>query len=137
MNEKEIHLKLSEVKIDNDNLDYIKATGEICGQLRWDLVKIFATSDDTVQLPDTDFHCATCGTGFNDGVCPNCNTNFIDITKKSPQKGEAIIVKLKDNTEIKGCRIGASHEDNKYFCVNPEFVIDAMDIVSWKYEKYL
>lgn len=45
MTEKEIHLKLSEVVIDNDNLDYIKMTGEICGQLRWDLVKLFAIPD--------------------------------------------------------------------------------------------
>lgn len=36
--EKEIHLKLSNIKIDNDNLDYIKATGELCGKLRWELV---------------------------------------------------------------------------------------------------
>lgn len=42
MNDKEVHLKLSEIKIDNDNLDYIKFTGEICGKLREDLVKLFA-----------------------------------------------------------------------------------------------
>lgn len=42
MNEKEVHLKLSEIKIDNDNLDYIKMVGEICGKLRDDLVKLFA-----------------------------------------------------------------------------------------------
>lgn len=45
MTEDEAHLKLSEIVIDSDNLDYIKATGEICGKLRYDLVKLFATSD--------------------------------------------------------------------------------------------
>lgn len=40
--EEEIHIKLSEVVIDNDNLDYIKVVGEICGKLRYDLVKTFA-----------------------------------------------------------------------------------------------
>lgn len=49
MTENEIHLKLSDVKIDNDNLDYIKATGEICGKLRWDLVKLFAIPDVSQQ----------------------------------------------------------------------------------------
>ena len=34
-----IHIMLSGIKIDNDNLDYIKLTGEICGNLRWDLVE--------------------------------------------------------------------------------------------------
>lgn len=34
-----IHIMLSGIKIDNDNLDYIKSTGEICGNLRWDLVE--------------------------------------------------------------------------------------------------
>jgi len=47
MNEREVHLKLSEVKIDNDNLDYIKMTGEICGKLRDDIVKLFAMTDVT------------------------------------------------------------------------------------------
>jgi len=42
MTEQEVHLLLSDVKIDNDNLDYIKLTGEICGKLRWDLVNLFA-----------------------------------------------------------------------------------------------
>lgn len=42
MTENEIHSKLSEVKIDNDNLDYIKMVGEICGKLRYDLVAVFA-----------------------------------------------------------------------------------------------
>lgn len=45
MTEKEVHLKLSNIPIDNDNLDYIKATGEICGKLRDDLVKVFADTD--------------------------------------------------------------------------------------------
>jgi len=40
--EKQLHLILSDVKIDNDNLDYIKMTGEICGKLRWDLVELFS-----------------------------------------------------------------------------------------------
>ena len=39
MTEQEVHLKLSEIKIDNDNLDYIKANEELCGKLRWDLVE--------------------------------------------------------------------------------------------------
>ena len=34
-----IYIMLSGIKIDNDNLDYIKLTGEICGNLRWDLVE--------------------------------------------------------------------------------------------------
>lgn len=34
-----IHIMLSGIKIDNDNLDYIKLTGEICGNLRCDLVE--------------------------------------------------------------------------------------------------
>jgi len=42
MTEREVHLELSNIKIDNDNLDYIKMTGEICGKLRDDLVKLFA-----------------------------------------------------------------------------------------------
>lgn len=42
MKEEYIHLKLSEVETDNDNLDYIKLTGEICGKLRRDLVKLFS-----------------------------------------------------------------------------------------------
>jgi len=45
MTEEEIHLKLSEVEIDNDNLDYIKLTGGIGGKLRDDLVKLFSISD--------------------------------------------------------------------------------------------
>lgn len=49
MTEAEIHLKLSKIKIDNDNLDYIKMTGELCGKLRWDLVKLFATDAVTKQ----------------------------------------------------------------------------------------
>lgn len=42
MTEKEVHLKLSNIKIDNDNIDYIKMTGEITGKLRDDLVKLFS-----------------------------------------------------------------------------------------------
>lgn len=57
MTEAEVHLLLSNVVIDNDNLDYIKATGEICGKLRWDLVKLFAITDVSGSFP--------C-------VCPNC-----------------------------------------------------------------
>ena len=53
MNKREIHLKLSEVEIDNDNLDYIKMTGEICGKLRWDLVKLFAIPDTSYTLLDS------------------------------------------------------------------------------------
>jgi len=45
MNEREVGLKLSEIKIDNDNLDYMKLVGEICGKLRDDLVKLFSTPD--------------------------------------------------------------------------------------------
>ena len=45
MTKKEAHLKLSEIKIDNDNLDYIKSTGEICGKLRDDLVKLMSIPD--------------------------------------------------------------------------------------------
>lgn len=52
MNEREVHLKLSDVKIDNDNLDYIKMTGEICGKLRDDLVKLFAIPGVSSSLPD-------------------------------------------------------------------------------------
>lgn len=50
MNEREVHLKLSDIKIDNDNLDYIKTTGEICGKLRDDLVKLFAIPDVNKSL---------------------------------------------------------------------------------------
>lgn len=49
-NEKEVHLKLSDVEIDNDNLDYIKMTGEICGKLRDDLVKSFAIENVKSQV---------------------------------------------------------------------------------------
>jgi len=45
MTEREVHLELSKIKIDDDNIDYIKKTGEICGKLRDDLVKLFATPD--------------------------------------------------------------------------------------------
>jgi hypothetical protein len=54
MNEREVHLKLSDVKIDNDNLDYIKMTGEICGKLRDDLVKLFAIPNVRLSLPDAE-----------------------------------------------------------------------------------
>jgi hypothetical protein len=42
MKNKKTYLKLSEIKIDNDNLDYIKHTGELYGKLNWNLVKLFA-----------------------------------------------------------------------------------------------
>lgn len=51
--EKEIHLKLSEIVIDNDNLDYIKAQGEICGKLRDDLVKMFSEPETDEVLPQS------------------------------------------------------------------------------------
>lgn len=41
MTEREASLKLSEIKLDNDNLDYMKLTGEICGKLREDLIELF------------------------------------------------------------------------------------------------
>lgn len=50
MKKEEVHLKLSKVVIDNENLDYIKLTSEICGKLRDDLVKLFAD----------DYTCSTC-----------------------------------------------------------------------------
>lgn len=62
MTDNEIHLKLSDIKIDNDNLDYIKATGEICGKLRWDLVKLFNSSNDLSwkrvgeEIPSKEMH---------------------------------------------------------------------------------
>lgn len=34
-----LHIILSKIDIDKDNLDYIKANEEICGKLRWDLVE--------------------------------------------------------------------------------------------------
>jgi hypothetical protein len=40
--EKQLHLKLSEIKIDKDNLDYCKANEELCGKLRWDLVDMIS-----------------------------------------------------------------------------------------------
>lgn len=43
MTENQIHVELSNIKIDKDNLDYIKLCGEITGNLRWDLVKLFST----------------------------------------------------------------------------------------------
>ena len=45
MTEAEVHLKLSEIKIDNDNLDYMKLVGAISGKLRYDLVKLFCQPD--------------------------------------------------------------------------------------------
>lgn len=56
MTEEEVHLKLSEIEIDNDNLDYIKLTGGIGGKLRDDLVKLFSISDvgETLRL-EADF----------------------------------------------------------------------------------
>ena len=60
MTEAEVHIKLSEIVIDNDNLDYIKETGEICGKLRWDLVKLFAIPA-VVERSDPLF-------------CPKCNS---------------------------------------------------------------
>lgn len=43
ISEEDIHIALSSVKIDDDNLDYIKQIGEICGNLRWDIVKALST----------------------------------------------------------------------------------------------
>jgi len=42
MTKGEIYLKLSNIKIDNNNLDSIKTTGKICGKLRDDLVDLFS-----------------------------------------------------------------------------------------------
>ena len=39
MVERELGIKLSDIKIDKDNLDYCVATGEIVGQLRTDIIK--------------------------------------------------------------------------------------------------
>ena len=36
------------------------------------LVELIKENTKSV-LPDTDFHCAKCGTGFNNGICPQCN----------------------------------------------------------------
>lgn len=66
MDEKEVHLKLSDVKIDNDNLDYIKMTGEICGKLRDDLVKLFAIPD----VVGSEICC--CGKPSVKHYCKNC-----------------------------------------------------------------
>ena len=66
MTEQEVHLLLSDVKLDNDNLDYIKATGEICGKLRWDLVKIFAMPVVVKSVCD-------CGISHNGCICLNYN----------------------------------------------------------------
>ncbi len=72
MTEAEVHLLLSKVVIDNDNLDYIKATGEICGKLRLDLVKLFAIpvviksvcdvcgSDEIIEAPHMGKNCNRC-----------------------------------------------------------------------------
>lgn len=60
MNEREVHLKLSDIKIDNDNLDYIKMTGEICGKLRDDLVKLFAIPDVSKSLKCECKHSGSC-----------------------------------------------------------------------------
>lgn len=49
MTDKEIHLKLSNIVLDNDNLDYMKLTGEICGKLRWDLVELFKNNDEELK----------------------------------------------------------------------------------------
>jgi hypothetical protein len=63
MTEREVHLELSNIKIDNDNLDYIKMTGEICGKLRDDLVKLFAIPDVSKSaLLDE----------WNNGYCRGC-----------------------------------------------------------------
>jgi hypothetical protein len=52
MNEKKIHLKLSDVKLDNDNLEYMKLTGEICGKLRDDLVRLFSGPTETEAIDE-------------------------------------------------------------------------------------
>ncbi len=72
MTEQEVHLLLSDVKIDNDNLDYIKMTGEICGKLRFDLVKLFA-------IPVVDGCCS----------CPRCNKIF-----ESYEDAQNTVIKL-------------------------------------------
>jgi hypothetical protein len=75
MTEEEIHLKLSEVVIDNDNLDYIKLTGEICGKLRWDLVKLFAIPDVSGSFTGK---CGCCGKPHNFSLktCQECDNEL-------------------------------------------------------------
>ena len=80
MTERDAHLKLSEIKIDNDNLDYIKMTGEICGKLRWDLVKLFAIPDVINQV------CETCDpsdiSSFGDNrKCNKCGKTWNEVNK--------------------------------------------------------
>jgi len=71
MTEREVHLELSNIKIDNDNLDYIKMTGEICGKLRDDLVKLFA-----IPVVSNSVNCETCKYlgKEHDRYCDNCNS---------------------------------------------------------------
>lgn len=96
MTEAEVNLILSNVEIDRDNLDYIKMTGEICGKLRWDLVKLFASPKGSITvtpIPEgsifyKDFYECSRAIGIGTELMPD------GVVRKYPVDGQGKEIKL-------------------------------------------